>query len=211
MLAVTPRFLDALVQRWGSGDGATVRLYEAGVRDRRRARRRAPRSRVARRCSAGRRAPLALFALRPFSKYFDIRFLISSLPVFFLLAGAGVDAIGARRGAARGAHFAIGTRWPQRRGDRVVAAAAAVVFLVPAAQLYQRFRVLDRGCGDFVNEPALFAAHDRLCADHLLLNTAAAEQQWIVRSLRPEFALRARAARRLSSAASSSPTARRST
>ena len=49
--------------------------------------------------------------------------------------------------------------------------------------------MLDRGCGDFVNDASLLTAHDRLCADHLVLNTAAAEQQWIVRNLRPEFAL----------------------
>lgn len=185
-LALSPRFLDALVQRWGAGDGLTLRLYEialvigivrAGMR----------RDLVSLGLLGWAVAPLLLFTARPFTKYFDIRFLISSLPVFFLLAGAGVDAI-ARGAAWLAARATTAARAPQIAAI-AVGVAAAIAFGVPAANLYLRYRALDRGCGDFVHYPEIFAAQDHLCANHLLLNTAAAEQQWIVRRLRPEFAL----------------------
>ncbi len=184
VLAVTPRFLDALVQRWGSGNGATTRLYELAIligvvqvamrRDL-----------VSLGILGWATAPLFVFATRPFSKYFDIRFLISSLPVFFVLAGVGVDAT-RRAAAALVALVMRGERWP-RVASVVVFGAAALAFLHPATQLYQRFRIAERSCGDFVNEPAIFDANERLCADHLLLSTIAAEQQWIVRNLHADF------------------------
>lgn len=184
VLHATPRFFDALVQRWGSGDGATTRLYElafliGAVRIA------ARRDLVSLGMLGWATAPLLVFATRPFSKYFDIRFLISSLPVFFVLAGAGVDAV-ARFAFARVARVAPGSAWP-RAAAIAVGGAAALAFLLPAIQLYQRYAVAARGCGDFVNEPAIFAADGRLCADHLLLTTIAAEQQWIVRNLQSDF------------------------
>ena len=62
-------------------------------------------------------APLLLFATRPFSKYFDIRFLASSLPVFFLLAGAGIAAV-ARGAAAIAARLSGNGACAARRRDR---------------------------------------------------------------------------------------------
>jgi hypothetical protein len=183
VLHATPRFFDALVQRWGSGDGATTRLYQlafviGAVRIA------ARRDLVSLGMLGWATAPLLVFATRPFSKYFDIRFLISSLPVFFVLAGAGVDAVG-RGAAALVARVAPGGA--TRAAAIAVVGAAALAFLLPAIQLYQRYAVTERGCGDFVNEPAIFEANDRLCADHLLLTTIAAEQQWIVRNLQADF------------------------
>ncbi|RIL03081.1 MAG: hypothetical protein DCC71_15635, partial [Proteobacteria bacterium] len=90
VLALGPAFLHALVERWASA-GATALLYEAAFV--------AGALRLARRRDLASlavlgwiAAPFALFAAVPFAKYFDIRFLMSSLPAFFLLAGAGVDA-----------------------------------------------------------------------------------------------------------------------
>jgi hypothetical protein len=186
LLAVTPRFFDALVQRWGSGDGLTTHLYELvfliGA-----ARVAARRDLVSLGMLGWAIAPLLVFATRPFSKYFDIRFLSSSLPVFFVLAGGGVDAIG-RAAAALVARVVRGERWP-RVASVAVIGSAALAFLYPATQLYQRYRVAGRSCGDFVNEPAIFDANERLCADHLVLTTIAAEQQWIVRNLHADFAI----------------------
>ena len=186
VLALTPRFFDALVQRWGSGTGVTTHLYEliflvgalrVAVR----------RDLVSLGMLGWATAPLLVFATRPFSKYFDIRFVISSLPVFFVLAGVGLDGIG-RSAAALVARVVHGGLWP-RAASIAVVGAAALGFLAPATQLYQRYRVAERGCGDFVNEPAIFDANERLCADHLVLTTIAAEQQWIVRNLHADFAI----------------------
>jgi len=186
VLALTPRFFDALVQRWGSGDGVTTHLYELAflVGAMRVA---ARRDLVSLGILGWATAPLLVFASRPFSKYFDIRFLISSLPVFFVLAGVGVDGIG-RSAAALVARVVQRGQWP-RVASIAVVGAAALAFLHPATKLYQRYRVAERGCGDFVNEPAIFEANERLCADHLVLTTIAAEQQWIVRNLHADFAI----------------------
>jgi hypothetical protein len=45
------------------------------------------------------------------------------------------------------------------------------------------FRDATRHCGDIVRDPAIFFANDRLCADHLLLNTIRAEHQFVLRKL----------------------------
>lgn len=186
VLHATPRFFDALVRRWGSSDSAMTRLYElffliGAVRIA------ARRDLVSLGMLGWATAPLLVFATRPFSKYFDIRFLISSLPVFFVLAGAGIDTA-ARGWAALVARVAPDGATPRRAAIAVVGA-VAVAFLVPAIQLHQRYVAMERGCGDFVSDPAIFEANDRLCADHLLLTTIAAEQQWIVRNLQADFAI----------------------
>jgi hypothetical protein len=179
-LAPTQAFAHALFQRWGSGGGATAHLYEAvvlvGVL--RLAHRR---DAAALAVTGWALAPGAAFALLPFGKYFDIRFLISSLPVFFLLAGAGVD------GVARAAARVAGPRGPLVRG--LVAGVLVVAFVVPAVRLYETFRASERRCGDFVRDPSIFEADGRLCADHLLLTSIAAEQQWILRSVHPTITL----------------------
>ncbi|RIK96410.1 MAG: hypothetical protein DCC71_22430, partial [Proteobacteria bacterium] len=65
-------------------------------------------------------------------------------------------------------------------------AAAAIAFVcwAPAEALRERLRASSVLCGNFVNQPELLEAEGRLCADHLVLNSVATEQQWILRSLR---------------------------
>ena len=181
VLALTPRFFHAVAQRWGSGSGVTTLLYAAafGIGAVRVAAWRDMRALVLLGWATG---PLLLFALKPFSKYFDLRFVISSLPVFFLLAAAGVTATAGAAGApfARAGRPASATR----AARAVVFACAALAFLVPATQLYGSFRNADLRCGDFLNRQEILEANDRLCADHLMLNSIWVEHQFIVRSLR---------------------------
>jgi hypothetical protein len=186
VLDVSPRFVHELLQRWGSGSGWTTNLYEAAfaIGALRVA---ARRDLVALGVLGWLAGPVLVFACIPFSKYFDIRFLISALPAFFLVAAAGVDGaariaglLAARVGFAEGATAAA---------RAATLGAAAVAFLVPAVGLYRMFRVAERRCGDFVNLPEVLEAHDRLCADHLVLNTIYAEHQFLVKSLRKGIAL----------------------
>ena len=185
VLAVGPRFLDALVARWGSGSGWVTTLYEAAfvLGTLRIARRRDV---VALALFGWAAAPFAVFALIPFSKYFDIRFLISALPVFFLATAAGAGA--AASGAARLSRRA-GPRVPPAALEGAVLAAFGLAFAVPAVQLYGRFRDTATRCGEFVLRPDVIEADDRFCAEHLVLSTIYAPQQFIVRNLRPSIAL----------------------
>lgn len=186
VLALSPAFLHALAVRWSSTAGATAVLYEAAFALG--ALRLAARRDLAALAVAGWAVtPIAAFSLLPFAKYFDARFLISSLPVFFLLAGAG--AVGAAKAIAA---LARRTGLARRRAALLrdaVAVGLAIAFVVPAARLYARYRASERHCGDFVHHPEVLAANGRLCADRLLLNSIATEQQWILRPLRRTVAL----------------------
>jgi hypothetical protein len=181
VLALSPRFFHAVAQRWGSGSGVTTLLYAAafGLGAVRVAAWRDTRALMLLGWAMG---PLLLFAAKPFSKYFDLRFVISSLPVFFLLAAAGITAAAAAAGAlvARAGLPAIATR----AARAVVFGGAVLAFLVPAMTLYGSFRNSELRCGDFLNRQEILEANDRLCADHLMLNSIWVEHQFIVRSLR---------------------------
>jgi len=185
VLAVGPRFLDALCARWASGEGWVTRLYEVGFL-------------VGALRIAGRRdaialglvgwaaAPLAVFALIPFSKYFDLRFLISALPVFFLAVAAGAG--GAARALA-GLAARARLRVPPAAVQGAALGALALAFALPALRLYERFRATETRCGEFAIRPEVIEADDRFCADHLVLSTIYAPHQFIVRSLRPSIGL----------------------
>lgn len=181
-LALGPQFLHAVAQRWGSGSGATTLLYEACFF--------AGMLRIARRRDASALAllgwilgPLVAFAVMPFAKYFDLRFLISSLPAFFLVVAVGVTGV-TRAAAAWASRIGLA----ERTADRMTATLGvviAVAFVIPAWHVYERFRAAERRCGEFLNHIEILEENDRLCADQLVLNSIWVEHQWIVRSLRP--------------------------
>jgi hypothetical protein len=171
------RFLHELVSRWGS-DGAAP-LYEglfvlgaASVL----ARRRLLEWGVLAWCVA----PLALFSLVPFAKYFDMRFLISGLPAFFALVAVGGEALA--RGSARGVAALLRSPGSAAYVRGAVLASLAAVFAYAAAGVYGAFRSTETRCGEFVIRPEVLAADDGFCARHLVLNTANPDQQFIVRS-----------------------------
>jgi hypothetical protein len=186
VLALSPALLHALAARWSSVEGAVLFLYEAAFALgalRLAARRDLPALAV---CGWA-VAPIAVFSLLPFSKYFDARFLISSMPVFFLLAGAGaasaasgIAAFATRSGIAAGRSAAL---------RDAVTLAFAIALMFPAVRLYASYRVSERHCGDFVHHPEVLEANGRLCADRLLLNSIATEQQWILRNVRASIRL----------------------
>ena len=179
------RFLHELVSRWGSDAAAPLYegLFVVGVA-----------------CVMARRrllewgllpwaaAPLALFSLVPFSKYFDMRFLISGLPAFFLLVAVGSEALA--RGCARAAAGLLRERGAAAWAHGAALALVAAAFAHAAAGVYAAFRATDVRCGEFVVRPELLDADGGFCARHLVLNTANPDQQFIVRSTqRAELAL----------------------
>jgi hypothetical protein len=174
VLDLRPAVLRAILDRWVSGPPwVTVLFAAAGAAGVARM--------LQRRDAAGAgvvawlAAPFLLFAIVPFSKYFDLRFLLPSLPAFCLVVAAGAD-------AAAGA-VARGLGAEQRWARAAALAAFAAVAFVPAQALYERLRVAEKRCGDIVLDRALFTANDRLCADHLLLSTIEVEHQFVLRKL----------------------------
>jgi hypothetical protein len=151
VLDLRPAVLHAIVDRWVSGPAWTAWLCEGAfaIGAVRLARRR---DAAAAGVAAWLAAPFLLFGLVPFSKYFDLRFLISALPAFFLVVAAGIDAVARLAGRRR--------RAPRRDGRRDRGRP-----LRPALRLQTVFRDATRHCGDIVRDPAIFFANDRLCAD----------------------------------------------
>jgi len=185
VLELSPRVLHAIADRWVSGPAWATWLCEiaflvgALVLARRR-------DATAAGVAGWLLAPFLLFGLVRFSKYFDLRFLIASLPAFFLLVAAGFDAIsgaigrgviGAVASGSGGSELARHREALARSGVTMI----AITLFLPASLLYERFRDADRRCGDIVRDLSLFTANDRLCADHLLLNSIAVEHQFVLR------------------------------
>ncbi len=90
--------------------------------------------------------PFLVFGFVPFGKFFDLRFLITALPPFLLLVGAGLDWIieGISRVLARLARFG-----DRRVPARLVEALCAILLLWSAAGPYRTFRRLEQRCSDF--------------------------------------------------------------
>jgi 4-amino-4-deoxy-L-arabinose transferase-like glycosyltransferase len=112
--------------------------------------------------------PFLVFGFVPFGKFFDMRFLITALPPFLILVGAGLDWIveGAARMLARVA------RLEDRPAiARVVEALCAIVLIWSAAGPYRTFRRLEQRCSDFYHRPQVMRQERGFCRDHLVLSS----------------------------------------
>jgi hypothetical protein len=84
--------------------------------------------------------PFLVFGFVPFGKFFDLRFLITALPPFLILVGAGLDWIveGATRTLAQVARLE-----DRPAVARVVEVVCAMVLIWSAAGPYRTFRRLE--------------------------------------------------------------------
>jgi 4-amino-4-deoxy-L-arabinose transferase-like glycosyltransferase len=179
LLTPSPRFLQELAARWGGGGGPVLWLYAlcfgvgvlAGVRS----------GRASLALLWWIAAPIAVFSLIPFSKFFDARYLMTGQPAFLLLVAYGAVTLFdvARRALAR--------RLPARAraAAALTAAALALAFAAPAARAYLEFRRLPLRCSEFFLEPRILDLADGFCRRHIVLNTLVPEQRWLLRPAAP--------------------------
>jgi 4-amino-4-deoxy-L-arabinose transferase-like glycosyltransferase len=108
------------------------------------------------------------FAVVPFAKFFDIRFMIASYPAFFLLVAGGIEALG---------------EWRRRSSPSGELLATAVVTAVVASYLYKDtiLRRLPLRCSEFYKAASILDAEDGFCRNEMLLNSLLPEHAFLVR------------------------------
>jgi hypothetical protein len=112
--------------------------------------------------------PFLVFGFVPFGKFFDLRFLITALPSFLILVGAGLDWIieGITRVLARLVRLE-----DRRVPARLVEALCAILLLWSAAGPYRTFRRLEQRCSDFYHRPEVMRQERGFCREHLVLSS----------------------------------------
>ncbi len=167
-LNLSVKFFSELIGRWGNGSqwsviyaiflalGVWSVLYRRGLT-------------LA--CLLWLAAPFALFGFVPFTKFFDIRYLIGSLPVFILLVAEGiavVSRIGAPLGRKSGASGRIAGKI--RYAD-LPSLAVFGFLLCLSVSTYIDFRQTATRCSSFFEAPELMDIDDGFCGKHLILNS----------------------------------------
>ncbi len=127
-------------------------------------------------------APFLPFVVIPFSKFFDIRFVIAALPPFLLVSATGLVHLG------RWAAGLASTRQADARRQSLlrvgVPALLSLVIVCASSRSYIVFRSTDYRCSDFFAQPELLSRNDGFCRDHIILNTIYSEHRFLLRPAR---------------------------
>jgi mannosyltransferase len=111
--------------------------------------------------------PFLVFGFVPFGKFFDMRFLITALPPFLILVGAGLDWL--IEGATR--LVASVTRLEHRAVARPLETLCVLLLLWSAAGPYRTFRRLEQRCSDFYHHPEVMRQERGFCREQLVLSS----------------------------------------
>lgn len=175
-LRLSARLFDALVARWGSTHAWVTTLYElafvVGVVENVRSRK--PRMAVLLWFAA----PFFVFAMRPFSQFFDIRYVISAMPAFFLLAASGVAA--AADGGAGLVRRVAPAAGAATLASSLALAVVALIFTGTALGAYGVFRKTPVRCSEFFLAPRVLKMNDGFCPKQLLLNSMIPEHRFLL-------------------------------
>jgi 4-amino-4-deoxy-L-arabinose transferase-like glycosyltransferase len=167
LLNLSPTFLGELLGRWGNGSEWSI-LYAvcflAGVLS------------VLRRRDASFvlllwfASPFVIFSLVPEKRIFDIRYLIGSLPAFFLLTALGLVTV-ARALQSRLSRWGPSGRLRGITSREAVVATFTLFFTVLSIDTYLEFRTTKIRCSQFVRQPHVLELDDGFCTKHLILNS----------------------------------------
>jgi len=126
--------------------------------------------------------PVAVMSLLPFSKFFDLRFLMVSLPAFVLILARGI--VVASDAAARAVgHMQLGERRRALVANGAIATLCGAVVLGHAI-VYPTFRTLSQKCSQFYRAPALMEMHRGFCREYIILNSIHDEHAYLLRRVR---------------------------
>ena len=115
-------------------------------------------------------APLT-FTLLPFSKFFDIRFMMASLPAFWLLVALGLDDV----------YQFLYKRTKQ--GASFVLTILLILCILPNVMSYFSFRKMEERCSNFFYQKELLNKYDGLCRKHIILNSLNSENSFLLRKI----------------------------
>jgi mannosyltransferase len=175
VLAPSPRFVHELAGRWGCGRGAAAWLYEAafvaGVFSGWRT------GRPVLALLAWILCPIVVFSVVPFSKFFDLRYLMAGQPAFLQLVAAGavacIEEAERRLRSSAPAHA--------RTASLALASLLLLAFAVPAARAHLSLRRLPLRCSEFFLEPRILDLASGACRRYLVLNTLVPEDRYLLR------------------------------
>ena len=127
--------------------------------------------------------PFVVFALVPFAKFFDVRYLIASVPMFFLLVAEGIS-VTSRASACLISRFQAPTPDAPARGHCALVAAAICGFLLClSVPTYLVFRQTETRCSDFFQRPEVLTAHNGFCEKHIILNSIHEPHSFLLKSV----------------------------
>jgi hypothetical protein len=166
-LRLSPSVFHEVFARWGGGVGWIAYLWDAGFL-------------VGLATLAVRRdrslgialwllGPFLPFALIPFAKFFDVRFVMTALPPFHLITAVGFVVTG--RLVARAIAQAGASRRVAAGAGAAVVVAATLLPAAVGARAYLTFRGTRARCSNFVWAPGLLDRDDGFCRKHIILNS----------------------------------------
>lgn len=169
------RFFYDVLSRWGSGDGFIAVAFGVfclsgiatlvGYRD-------ARSGFVLLLC-----APLMLYMLVPFSKFFSIRYAITALPAFTLLCALGAVRIADLSGRLLGARQ---TRWAAGWVSRAVLATLVITLLAAQLSAYAIFRRTTYRCSTFYLDASVLTRNEGFCQRFIVLNSESPTGSYIL-------------------------------
>jgi 4-amino-4-deoxy-L-arabinose transferase-like glycosyltransferase len=167
VLDLSPRFVLELLGRWGNGSEWSIFYAACLLTGIIACLRRRDASLVLLLWFA---SPFVIFSLVPEKRIFDIRYLIGSLPGFFLLAGLGLVTLASavQSGLARWVSSETVRRIASREA---LVAAFTLFFTVLSVDTYMDFRQTMVRCSQFAGSPRILERNDGFCEKHLILNT----------------------------------------
>jgi len=126
-------------------------------------------------------SPIVFFLIVPFDKFFDIRYLIVSLPAFFLILANGltvfVDYIQSQFNAI----------CPKMALSKKIAPLIIVlilaIFITSAFSTYLTFRQTKIRCSEFFQSTKILNDNNGFCRDRIILNSLIPEDKYILLSI----------------------------
>ncbi len=165
-LLVSPKFLEELIGRWGNGVEwsplfailillglyACIRKYRSGLS-----------------LVIWGVMPFIFFSAVSFEKFFDIRFLITTFPIFFLLVALGI--------VETSRIFKDRLKF---RGSSLVGIVLTLGLCAGLLSTFIIFRGTKDRCGNFFYYPEIMENNDGFCKRHLILNSLYKDDEYIL-------------------------------
>ena len=124
-------------------------------------------------------APILLLTIVPFSKFFDIRFIMVGLPAFFILIALGMVTLSELSAKVLSQVKYLAHHQPNLASG--VLAVLLSIYTIEASRAYLIFRETKSRCSNFFHTKELLTQNNGFCREHILLNTFIPEDEYILK------------------------------
>jgi hypothetical protein len=128
-------------------------------------------------------SPFLCYYLVPFSKFFDIRFLMPALAPFYLLVAAGTNAL-----ARVADKIALRVRGRTSAVSLVPPLVLVMLLVGLSLSTYREFIRLKVRCSTFASDPRVISIMDGFCAKYLILNSLNPTDRYLLKPQESERA-----------------------